>query len=55
MHQVMLADSCMDAILGVLERYAIKPALLVRDAIIPGSYWGESEAGLIGESHLLAS
>ena len=50
MHQVMLADSCMDAILGVMERYAIKPALLARDAIIPGSYWGESEAGLIGDT-----
>jgi hypothetical protein len=40
----------MDEILSVLERYDIKPALLARDAIIPGSYWGESEAGLIGDT-----
>jgi hypothetical protein len=47
---VILADSCTDAILSVLERYGIKPALRARDEIIPGSYWGESEAGLIGDT-----
>lgn len=35
-------------IVGLLSRYGIETIPLSSDATIPGSYWGESEAGLIG-------
>jgi len=35
--------------LGVLlDRYGLELVLVAREQIIPGSYWGEREAGLIG-------
>jgi hypothetical protein len=34
---------------GVLERYGLKLTLIAPDELIPGSYWGESEAGLKGD------
>ncbi len=33
----------------LLERYGLKFTLVARGEAIPGSYWGESEAGLKGE------
>lgn len=35
-------------IVSLLSRYGIETIQLAPDATIPGSYWGESEAGLIG-------
>jgi hypothetical protein len=37
----------------LLAGYGIRLELLARDAVIPGSYWGDSEAGLLG-NRLLA-
>jgi hypothetical protein len=34
------------AIAALLERYGLHLALIAPDEVIPGSYWGESEAGL---------
>jgi len=34
---------------GLLARYGLTLARVADDAPIPGSYWGESEAGLIGQ------
>lgn len=34
---------------GLLARYGLTLARVAGDAPIPGSYWGESEAGLIGQ------
>jgi hypothetical protein len=34
------------AIAALLERYGLRLTLLAPDEVIPGSYWGESEAGL---------
>lgn len=39
-----------EAITLLLARYGIELVGLARDAAIPGSYWGESEAGLIGNT-----
>jgi len=32
----------------LLERYGLELVLVAPDQVIPGSYWGEREAGLIG-------
>ncbi len=32
----------------LLDRYGLDPQLVAPQQVIPGSYWGESEAGLIG-------
>jgi hypothetical protein len=32
----------------LIERYGLELALVAPDQVIPGSYWGEREAGLIG-------
>lgn len=34
------------AIAALLERYGLHLTLIAPDEVIPGSYWGESEAGL---------
>lgn len=36
------------ALTALLTRYGLRPTLLDDDAVIPGSYWGAPEAGLIG-------
>ena len=36
------------ALLDLLARYDIEPVAVAGRETIPGSYWGESEAGLIG-------
>lgn len=39
----------MTHLIGLLARYGLTLALVADDTPIPGSYWGESEAGLIGQ------
>jgi len=43
----------MSRVTALLAGYGIRLVLLARDAVIPGSYWGDSEAGLLG-NRLLA-
>ena len=42
-----LRDLGVDPLQGLLQRYALQVQLLPDAAEIPGSYWGESEAGLV--------
>lgn len=37
------------SVVRLLERYGIEPIRIAPRRQIPGSYWGESEAGLIGD------
>ena len=37
------------AVAALLDRYGLGLALVAPDEVIPGSYWGESEAGLRGD------
>ena len=43
------SQSCLEAIQQVLGRFGITPVVLSAGATIPGSYWGDSEAGLLGD------
>ena len=45
-----LADTGFDAPAALLARYGVRLARVADGAPIPGSYWGESEAGLIGDT-----
>ena len=36
------------AVAQLLSRYRLEPVAIAPGATIPGSYWGESEAGLVG-------
>lgn len=36
------------AVTQLLSRYRLEPVAIAPGAAIPGSYWGESEAGLVG-------
>ncbi|HEX5208102.1 MAG TPA: hypothetical protein VFW10_09975 [Steroidobacteraceae bacterium] len=47
----MLLLSALDrvALAALLERYGLNLSLLAPNEVIPGSYWGESEAGLKGD------
>lgn len=38
----------LDAVVELLTRYSLEPVAVAPSEAIPGSYWGESEAGLIG-------
>jgi hypothetical protein len=38
----------LDAVTRLLARYGIEPVAVESSTAIPGSYWGDSEAGLIG-------
>ena len=42
------AQANMVAIEALLQKYHLKLATVAGDAAIPGSFWGDSEAGLIG-------
>lgn len=44
-----LADIGFDAPAALLARYGLQLVRVADGEAIPGSYWGESEAGLIGE------
>jgi hypothetical protein len=43
-----VTDVGIDAVTGLLSRYGLQCVALAEGETIPGSYWGESEAGLIG-------
>ncbi len=43
-----LADIDLDAARRLLARHGLTLAMVAADSTIPGSYWGDSEAGLIG-------
>jgi hypothetical protein len=45
----MLTLASCDAVLPLLTRYNLVPTLVAAGTSIPGSYWGEREAGLIGD------
>lgn len=44
-----LSETTLSPLLALLERYGLSLARVADDAPIPGSYWGDSEAGLIGQ------
>ena len=46
----MLRDIDVDSVIALLARYALQLQLVGDGIAIPGSYWGESEAGLIGHA-----
>ena len=45
-----LATADADALMRLLARYGLYVQVLAEEAQIPGSYWGESEAGLQGNT-----
>lgn len=45
-----VTDAGVDVVTHLLSRYGLQCVALGADATIPGSYWGDSEAGLIGAS-----
>lgn len=47
---LLFRDSDADHLAGLLARYGINVIRLDPETEIPGSYWGESEAGLIGNT-----
>jgi hypothetical protein len=47
---VRLAELGEPALRDLLDRYALRLEIVPPDTEIPGSYWGESEAGLIGDT-----
>ena len=44
-----LSETTLSPLVALLERYGLSLARVADDAPIPGSYWGDSEAGLIGQ------
>src|SRR5690242_1617831 len=38
-----------DALHALLQPYGLQIEWIAADALIPGSHWGESEAGLVGD------
>lgn len=47
---VRLAEIGEPALRNLLDRYALELRIVPAGAEIPGSYWGETEAGLIGDT-----
>ncbi len=45
-----LADLELGALLHLLRRYGLELECCSRDSLIPGSFWGDCEAGLIGNT-----
>ncbi len=45
-----LAEVDFDPVAGLLARFGLRLELITADDEIPGSYWGEDEAGLIGDT-----
>ncbi len=45
---LLVGDVARDTLAALFERYALQLKLVAATAEIPGSYWGEHEAGLIG-------
>lgn len=44
-----LAALRMEDVVGLLSRFGLRLCLIESGAGIPGSYWGDSEAGLVGD------
>jgi hypothetical protein len=50
-HTVLLARDCdQNHLQSLLSRFGLRAILVAPHIEIPGSYWGESEAGLIGDA-----
>jgi hypothetical protein len=45
---LLLRDIAFDDVAGLLARFGLRLERVADDAPIPGSYWGEPEAGLVG-------
>lgn len=45
---LLLRDIAMDPVVALLAGYGLRFELVADGAPIPGSYWGEPEAGLVG-------
>lgn len=48
-----LADMKTESVSGLLSKYGVKLILVSEDEEIPGSYWGDEEAGLINNDLLV--
>ena len=48
-----IGDVGMDAVSGLLSKYGLKLKLVAREHEIPGSFWGDEEAGLIRNALLV--
>ena len=49
MHVLLIQDLGLAPVAALLARYSLTLSLVELGENIPGSYWGESEAGLIGD------
>ena len=49
MQVLTVTESDPDALRALLARYGLQLTLLAAGETIPGSHWGESEAGLVGD------
>lgn len=47
---VLCGDSLASPLAGVLARYGLQLQWVASEQPIPGSFWGDSEAGLIGDT-----
>jgi hypothetical protein len=47
---LVLGDIRFADVAGLLQRYGVRLARVADGAPIPGSYWGEPEAGLVGDT-----
>ena len=45
---LLLGDVPLDLVVALLGRYGLRLSMVADAAPIPGSYWGEPEAGLVG-------
>lgn len=50
MDVLRLRDISTDSVSALLARYGVRLALVADGEPIPGSYWGEPEAGLVGST-----
>ena len=50
-----IGDVGTDAVFGLLSKYGLKLTLVAREHEIPGSFWGDEEAGLIRNELLVRS
>jgi hypothetical protein len=46
---LLVADLCWEDVSSLLAPFELRLALVPEGEAIPGSYWGESEAGLLGD------
>ena len=47
---LLLRDIVIPDVVALLDRYGLDLQLVAEDSPIPGSYWGEPEAGLVGHT-----